>query len=100
MKPTVEPIPVAVVPPVGEDAPKEKCGKSTTRKKIPKGITQPLTDKHISPRPQRRPGESRWDDPTVGGGNTRSRGRSATRSCSTPHLSNSHIGKNLVQSQM
>jgi hypothetical protein len=66
---------MAVVMPVGKDTPEEKRGESTTRKKTPKEITSPLADK----RPKQRPGESRRDDPTDGGENARSRGRSETR---------------------
>ena len=43
--PTVDPIPMAVVLPVGKDNPEKKCGDSTTRKKTPKGITSPLADR-------------------------------------------------------
>ena len=42
--PTVEPIPMAVVLPVGKDDPEKKRGESTTRKKTPKGNTPPLAD--------------------------------------------------------
>ena len=43
-KPVVEPIPMAVVLPVGKDDPEKKRGESTTRKKTPKGNTPPLAD--------------------------------------------------------
>jgi hypothetical protein len=80
--PTVEPIPVAVVLPVGKDNTEKKRGDSTTHKKTPKGITSPLADKRPLPQPQQRPGESCWDNPTNGGENTRSRGCLETRCCS------------------
>ena len=44
-KPTFEPIPTAVVLPVGKGTPEKKRSDSTTRKKAPRGITSPLADK-------------------------------------------------------
>jgi hypothetical protein len=90
--PTVEPIPTAVVLPVGKGSLEKKRGDSTTRKKTPRGITSPLADKRPLPRPRQRPGDSCWDNPTDGGENTRSRGRLKTRCRSTSRratLSNS-----------